>query len=284
MRKRTASKLGGVGLLAASLALSSCSDKDPEPAPLLEDCVGENCKTIGSPGGNNKPGDGSGGSGGGSDLEGVTTTVVGTILSTVDAGFLLGSTYVGASKVKAQGANGSIIETDTAAGQFIIEDVAAGVNWFSLEDQHVQRTLIPTLQPVVVDPDNPQTVLVGVDEQIFLSVLDLMVPTQIPQANAGHAILFFTRSNNQPVSGVSIKSWASAGAVAYDASPSYEVADPPDQGATGALGAVMLVNLPAIPYPGSSVDIQFEEEGGDTKVVTIRVASGHVTRAAVVVD
>lgn len=279
-----ASKLGGVGLLAASLALFSCSDKDPEPAPLLEDCIGENCKPIAGPGGNNNPGNGSGGSGGGSDLEDVTTTVLGTIHATTDSSFLVGTVYVAPSTVKAYGADGAIIETDSMAGQFIIEDVAAGPNWFALEEQHVQRTLLPTLQPVFVDPDEPETVLVGVDEQIFLSTLDLMVPTQIPVSGTAHAILFFRRESNEPIPGVSLKSWGSADAVAYDATPSYEVADPPDEGATGALGTVLLVNVPAVPYPGSLVDIQFQEEDGETKVVSIRIASNYVTRAAVIVE
>jgi len=281
MRKLFASKLAASGLLAASLGLFACSEKDTEPAPQIEDCVGETCKPVG-PGGNTGGSGGSGGNGGG-DLDGVTTTVVGTILSTVDSGFQLGATYVGASKVKAYGKDGTIIETDTAAGQFIIEDVAAGLNWFTLEDQHVQRTLIPTLQPIVVDPDNPQTVLVGVDEQLFLGVLDMMVPAQTARSEAGHAILFFVDELSQPVTGVSLTSWGSAEAVGYDLSPTYEVADPPSEGATGPAGTVMLVNLPATPYPGSLVDIQFEVNG-EPKVVSIRVAAGHVTRAAVAVE
>lgn len=277
-----ASKLVAVSAIGVAW-IAGCSSKDTEPAPLLEDCVGANCKpTGGGSGGGSKPG-GEGGAGGSGDEEPSTITVSGTVLSIVDSGFITATTYVGGALVRAQGESGTQVQSETAAGQFTIDDVATGLNWFALEEVSTQRTLLPTLQPVVVSEAEPQTSIVGVDEQVFLAVLDTMSPVQVLQSGAAQAILFFARENGEPVKGVSIKGWANAEAVAYDAAPTYEVASPPDEGATGELGTALLVNIYAVPYPGSSVEIQFEVDG-ELLVVPIRVASNYVTRAAIAVD
>lgn len=277
-----ASKLVAVSAIGVAW-IAGCSSKDTEPAPLLEDCVGANCKPAGGgSGGGSKPG-GEGGAGGSGDEEPSTITVSGTVLSTVDSGFITATTYVGGALVRAQGESGTQVQSETAAGQFTIDDVATGLNWFALEEVSTQRTLLPTLQPVVVSEAEPQTSIVGVDEQVFLAVLDTMSPVQVLQSGAAQAILFFARENGEPVKGVSIKGWANAEAVAYDAAPTYEVASPPDEGATGELGTALLVNIYAVPYPGSSVEIQFEVDG-ELLVVPIRVASNYVTRAAIAVD
>lgn len=282
MRMTMASKLVAVSAIGVAW-IAGCSSKDTEPAPLLEDCVGANCKpTGGGSGGGSKPG-GEGGAGGSGDEEPSTITVSGTVLSTVDSGFITATTYVGGALVRAQGESGTQVQSETAAGQFTIDDVATGLNWFALEEVSTQRTLLPTLQPVVVSEAEPQTSIVGVDEQVFLAVLDTMSPVQVLQSGAAQAILFFARENGEPVKGVSIKGWANAEAVAYDAAPTYEVASPPDEGATGELGTALLVNIYAVPYPGSSVEIQFEVDG-ELLVVPIRIASNYVTRAAIAVD
>lgn len=210
-------------------------------------------------------------------------TVSGTVLATIDPGFVTATSYLGAALVRARGASGTQVQAETAAGQFTIDDVATGLNWFALEEQTTQRTLLPTLQPVFVTADEPENSLVGVDEQLFLGVLDMMSPVQVPQSGAGQAILFFVRENGEPVKDVSIKAWGNAAAVAYDAAPIYEVSSPPDEGKTGELGTALLVNMYAVPYPGSSVEIRFEADG-KLLAVPIQIASNYVTRAAIEID
>ena len=41
--------------------------------------------------------------------------------------------------------------------------------------------------------------------------------------------------------------------------------------------------MAATPYPGSTVDVPFTVDG-ESKLVSIRIASGHITRAAVIVE
>lgn len=276
MRKVMASKLLAVSAIGLAW-LTGCSSKDTEPAPLLPDCEGAICKPTGGSGGGSTPG---GGTGGGTSEEPATMTVSGTVLSTIDFGFVTATSFVGSAIVRARGESGAPIQAETAAGQFTIDDVATGLNWFALEEPSAQRTLLPTLQPVFVSEDEPQASVIGVDEQVFLSVLDTMAPVQVPQSGTAQAILFFTHENGDPVKGVSLKSFGNAETVAYDAAPTYEVASPPEEGATGEMGTALLINMYAVPYPGSSVEIRFEVDGEDL-FVPIQVASNYVTRAAI---
>lgn len=270
-----------VGALGALALLASCSEKKPEPAPLLDDCIGNDCKASGG----NGSGDGTGGGQGGDDdtIDGgaTTVTVTGTVMATVDEGFLAAAAFTGAAEVHARGEGGADIVSETAAGQFTIDDVATGSNWFALDEKHAQRLMMPTLQPVRVRADNPTATLVGIDQSQFLMVLNNLVPTQIAHPNSGHAILFFVR-DDVPVQGVSIKRWASAEVVAYDIAAGYETAAPPDESGTGERGTALLVNMPATAFPGSSVDIHFEVDGVP-RAASIQLASGYVTRVAIAV-
>lgn len=278
---RTITRLAVIGLFGGSLGLVSCSSKDKEPAPLLEDCVGENCKLPGGSGGGGTPGTEPGGSD--STPPTGTVTVSGTILTTLDQTFATVATYVGPATVRARGEGGAQIETETAAGQFTMDDVAAGLNWFGLEEKSAQGVLISTLQPVMVHPDAPEAHLVGVDRQDFETLLYGLTPTQIANPNAGHAILFFVDADERPVPNVSLKAWAHAEAVAYDGAGGYEVLESPDEGASGQESTVLLVNINAAPYPGASVNIDFEADG-ELYSAPIQIASGYVTRAAIVVE
>lgn len=266
------SALGGVVLVAG------CSSKEAAPAPMLGDCEGEGCKPSGGNGGGTKPGDGAGGSD--SPDASTSVTVSGTVVSTVDHDFANVAAYTGVAVVHARGKAGADVFADTAAGQFTVDDVATGLNWFALEDRQTQRNLMPTLQPVVVDADEPQAQVVGVEQQAFSAVLAGLNPTQIPLDSNAHAILFFVNEGGQPVKGVTLTGWAHAETVAYDSVPAYEVASPPDSFSTGEKSTALLINIPAGPFPGSSVDIRFQVSGEDF-TAPVQVASGYVTRAAI---
>lgn len=262
------------------LAVGCAPKKNDAHPPGVADCVGAGCNPSGGSGTN--PGNDAGVPIGDAATDAALVSVTGTIATTTDQGFAAAGPYTGQVIVRAEGSASSIVETEGGvASTFGLDDVASGLNWFGVQAFGGAGSILPTLQPVQVDGATPVTI-VGVDAQTFSTTLFQMSPPQTQATGAAQLILFFVKGS-VPASDVSLKSWASAQAVAYDASQGYEIFATPDQGKTGSSGTVILVNVPAVPYPGSLATLQFDA-GAGPHAFAVTVAADYVTRAAIAIQ
>lgn len=262
------------------LAIGCAPKKNDDHPPGISDCVGVGCNPTGA-GGTGTGTDG-GVTSGDAATDAALVSATGTLATTTDQGFAATGPYAGQVLVRAEGSAGSIIDTEGGVtSTFTLDDVASGLNWFSVENFGGTGTILPTLQPVQVDGTTPVT-LVGVDSQIYTTTLFQLSPPQTKADATAQLILFFV-NGSVPAANVSLKAWAGAPAVAYDSTQGYEIFATPDQGKTGASGTVLLVNVPAVPYPGSLVTLQFDA-GAGAMALAVRVAADYVTRAAIAID
>jgi hypothetical protein len=141
--------------------------------------------------------------------------------STNDTGFISVSPYNGTVRVSAVGASGDIVTTgDITSGEGSLDGVPTGPNWFAVQDPAGSDKVLPTLQPVAVNPTTPAAALVAVTAS---QLKPLMIDQQPWVPLKGHAtlIVIFNRGGRL-LSGISIGPSLPAGAsVAYEQNGMY---------------------------------------------------------------
>jgi hypothetical protein len=171
-----------------------------------------------------------------------------------------------AIEVVIDAADGARTELDYDGGES--ESIAPGPApfWFRLrplDDSDLMTTLLP------VPEARSLLGLFVFERRVFQDVADnLAIPVDL-SADRGHAVLLFTR-DGLPLPGVSVS--VPEGRVAYDAgtlfSDGVEV--------TQERGAAALLNLPAVPFPGGSSELEVTFLG-ETVLLEIELCRDAVT-------
>lgn len=166
--------------------------------------------------------------------------------------------------------DGTRTEADYEGSELMLAGVGPAPYWLRLRPDD-DTLLITTLLPLAAGQPNASVPVF--ERRVFEDVANnLSIPVALA-ADRGHAVLFFTR-NDLPLPGVSVA--VAEGRVAYDSgtlfSDGLEV--------TQEHGAAALLNLPAVPFPGGSseVDVTFL---GETVVLDIELCRDAVTLVTV---
>jgi hypothetical protein len=271
-------------------ALFGCKDDEARPG-ALGDCNDENCtstprNSVGYVGGGN----GSSGSAGNAGSAGVAgaagsssdsadaRTLTGTIAVVTEPDLTVSNLQDAVVKVRAAGANTALVTTNvqpdgsfSLAGASSIDPLWLGVGAFDGDDA---GPLLDTLQPVAAQQTAPAGLLVvgrNVLEQI--AQLGFQVSPQELDPRRGAIILSVESEQGVPLPQVQLLFPAPEDvAVAYDSGELYS-----DQATeTSARGTLVLLNLPASPYPGTVTSIAIEVNGA-RQDIDIRTVAGGVS-------
>ena len=219
------------GAMFFALIGAACSEADDPRAPPAPDCLEAGC--------NPRPGGGGPAGGGGTSdsgaADGPTTTDVGdgsivtvsvsyTVRQTVDSWFYAVGAYGNVVTVSALSAGGWLTPADKDASAPMpgtLPDVAAGANWFLVEDGSASRRITGTLQLVDIDVTRANANL----RAITTDGLSNLVVDQVlwaPPAGTATLILNFRRGG-RGAAGVTVKRDAlpAGTSVAYDSSGMY---------------------------------------------------------------
>lgn len=261
----------------ASVTLWACGnhiDRPPPPAGCTNACTGP--RTTAPTGGSTTSV--GGGDAGGTDadsggiLDGpATVTISGTVYVLQNETLSTSSQFVGRAEVAMEGANGRVVTQIDGPS-------------YSLENANVGRDVWADLQPLSTVLDVPATI-----ENVSTDVLDRTVPlyfarTAVMEAIAqnlelpveldptkAQAILFFVDDAGAGVSGYQVT--AHPGEVA-----AYDVGGglfQENASATAQNGEVIVLNAPAVQFPGSVVQISYT--GATTGTKDIKIAQGAVS-------
>jgi hypothetical protein len=183
-----------------------------------------------------------------------------------------------ALKVRAPDASAHTVEVTTdAGGVFSLEGVETdplvwvGVGTF---DGSNSGLYMDTLQ-AVDDTAGTAVDLAVVQRTVMEQIAQTFVSAPTLNPMQGHAIVKLLDSGGNPISDLAVTYPRANGvSVGYDAGDTYSE----QTGATSGRGTVVLLNLPASPYPGSIVGI-VAENTTERFDLSIRVATGSVTLA-----
>jgi hypothetical protein len=216
----------GIVVGVALVAVGACGNKTPLP-PGGGDCVSCTPGTTGTAGGMYRDatpsGDAREGGGGGGPTEGGPSpaTVMFNVGRTNDTTFLSVSPYDATVRVSAVGATGDVVTTgDVTMGDGSLDGVATGPNWFAVRDPLDTTKILPTLQPVDVNPVTPVAALVVIGTS---QLTPLVVDQQpwVPLKGRATLILIFNHGGRL-IDGISLGPSLPAGAsVAYEQGGSY---------------------------------------------------------------
>jgi len=267
-------------------ALLACKEEDARPG-AIGDCNDDGCAStrrngnayVG--GGNGTAGNaGSAGvaGGAGSSSSADARTLTGTIQVVVQQDLAASSSLDGALKVRAPGANVAQVTTDVAPdGSFRLEGAATGdplwvgIGAFDGDDAGL---LVDTLQPVAAQQTAPAGLLVM--RRTVLEEIALVGFQNNPQEldpRRGCIILRVVTEQGAPVSQVRLLFPSPDDvAVAYDSGNVYS----DQQTETSARGTLVLLNVPASPYPGTVTSVAIEVSGA-RQDIDIRTVAGGVS-------
>jgi hypothetical protein len=208
-----------------------------------------------------------------------SVTVMFDVGRTNDTGFRLVSPYDAAVRVSAVGAAGTLVTTgDTGVPPSgSLDGVATGPNWFAVEDPTGTSRILPTLQPVMVDPVTPLAGLVC----IGASQLTPLVVDGEPWAPLkGHAtlIVIFDRGGKLS-SGVTIGPTLPAGAsIAYEQAGAYATPMNNPDIATDDEGTVIVRDIASVAtYPATTTLELTYHLGASTLTFDTNLAADFVT-------
>jgi hypothetical protein len=282
-------------------ALLGCKDEEARPG-ALGDCNDDGCASTrrngaGYIGGGNGTGSagnagsaamsgnaGNAGNAGSASLPANARTLTGTIAVVTQADLTASSNLDAALKVRAPGANVAQVTTDAAQdGSFLLVGASSsdplwvGIGAF---DGDEAGPILDTLQPVAAQQTGPAGLLVvrrSVLEQIAL--VGFQVNPQELDPGRGSIILSVKDERGAPLPQVQLLFPApEAVAVAYDAGDVYS-----DQATeTSVRGTLVLLNVPASPYPGSLTSVSIQVRGAPQEIEIRTVAGGVSVVTAVV--
>jgi hypothetical protein len=275
-------------------AYAACQEDDTRPAAVGDcgdECVGGPTPIlnpgIGTPGmggsaGTGGSGGGGGGSGGSAGSGSMEATLSGSIQA-LAANLMSEPSLNGTVKVQAAGVELDQVSVSSEVnGDFHLAGVRntrplwVGVGPFNGDEA---TSFVDTLQAVDTPLELPVQLLVlrrtALDEILAGFMLN---DTGFDNAR-GHVILRFLNDQRQGISGVSLVSPDPMTTnVAYDAGDTYS-----DQAiGTDLRGAMVLLNLPSVPYPGATVTFGVNVDG-EPRTVAARIATGAITLVTTVI-
>jgi hypothetical protein len=291
----TSSRLGwikwalGASALCAYLA---CEEDETRPDALGacgDECVGGPTpilNPIGAPGmgGSAGAGGGGGATGGSAGSSSMGATLSGSIQA-LSADLTPDPNLSGTLKVQALGAELEQVSVDSDPnGDFRLTEVSATLPlWVGVGPFNNDATsaFVDTLQPVDGPLSLPVSLLVmrrlELDEIVSSSFLTSGAELD---STRGHVILRFIDAQRQGVSGVTLVTPSPTMAtVAYDAGPIYSDSSTE----TDLRGAMVLLNLPSMPYPGA-ISTLGVRVAGMPRSLNVRIATGAVTLVTTVVQ
>src|SRR6266498_2597651 len=262
---------------ATSALLLSCGAKENATVPQLGDCTGPGC--AGRIGGGGTRADGSADASQASSVDAGAVTVSFTIGQTGPT-FEGTVTYAKPVIVSALDPSANFVSTSemgvTSAGT--LGGVASGPNWFAIQDVAATTgSIIPTLEPVTVEPASPVAFRAIPREPLTPALIDNM--PWAPLAGTATLILIFVR-NDVPLSGVSVTSQPGGAAVAYDSGDaSYTTPEMDPFKTTDVRGAAIVRDVPLTQaFPVSTqVSIEYKVNASTVQRLESRVAKDFVT-------
>jgi hypothetical protein len=193
---------------------------------------------------------------GGDDASGVdagAVSVMFSVGSTNDTGFLSVSPYNGLVRVSAVGLGGALVTTgDVTTGEGTLDGVAAGANWFAVQDPEGATKVFPTLQPFKVDRTTPVAALVAVGGK-QLTPLTIDQQPWAPLKGRATLIVIFNRGGRL-IDGITIGPALPAGAsVAYEQTGAYITPMTNPDVATDTEGTALVRDIPNVAvYPATT--------------------------------
>jgi hypothetical protein len=256
------------------LLLVQCGNKKEERFPPASDRCGRNLCTRPSNGGvvGRVPLDA------GSDAGVVTLDPdAGTSFSTevviLTTGDLQQSrAFSGASlEISAEARDGTRTEQDYGGGPLSFAARGRAPFWMTLRQTGGSAELLTTLSVFDTAGNAPLPI---VERAVLEDIADNLAGNpQLLQLDRAHAVLHFT-DQGDPAIGVALS--AVQGTIAYDVGTTYsDVLE-----STNERGAAALLNLPAVPLPGGSLEIQVTYQS-ETSTLQLRVAQDAVTLMSV---
>lgn len=252
---------------------TGCSTSDDHPA-ALGDCVGEGCTTpIG-------PGTGSGGSGADADSDSAsdadaapdapTTALSGNIVLLADDQFIFPTDLLGAGYLRVPTSSGDQDVAFTAAG-YSADNVLVGPGWFSVfpDDSVADAGLsVYSTWSLMTVPANGSNAfdVPALSRTTLATIYGLLDTPTTPRSDAAQVVLVF-ESAGQRVPGVSLSSWPSCEAVAFDLGVGYSTSAT----ATSSNGVAILVNT-----QGTS-KLSWQAAGGATGSLSLIHLPGQAT-------
>jgi hypothetical protein len=277
---------GSIGF-GALLVAAACGNKTVLP-PGGGDCVSCTSGTTGTTGGMYRdatPSADARESGRDAPTERASTsaTVTFNVARTNDTSFVSVSPYDALVRVSAVGATGDVVTSGDVNGAGSVDGVATGPNWFAVRDPIDSTKILPTLQPIDVNPVTPVAALVVVGAS---QLTPLVVDQQpwVPLKGRATLILIFTHGGRL-VDGISLGPILPAGAsVAYEQGGSYITPMTNPDVTTDIEGTAIVRDISDLPtYPAMS-SIKFGYRlGTATLSFDANLAADYVTRMAVAV-
>lgn len=288
------SRLQGIkwALAAGALcAYAACQEDETRPGPIgdcVDECVGGPTPIlnpgIGTPGMGGSAGTGGGesGSGGSAGSGSMEATLSGSIQA-LSANLTSDPSLNGTVTVQAAGVDlQQVSVTSEANGDFHLAGIRGtrplwvGVGPFSADPG---SPFVDTLQAVDSPLELPVQLLVLRRTALDEILSGFLVNDTGFDATRGHVILRFVDDLRQGVSGVSLVSPDPATtSVAYDAGDTYS-----DQATeTESRGAMVLLNLASVPYPGATLTLGVRVRG-EPHTVAARIATGAITLVTTVI-
>ncbi len=247
---------------ATSALLLSCGAKENATVPQLGDCTGPGC--AGRIGGGGTRADGSADASQASSVDAGAVTVSFTIGQT-------GPTFEGTVTY----AKPVIVSALDPSANFVS---TSEMNWFAIQDVAATTgSIIPTLEPVTVEPASPVALRAIPREPLTPALIDNM--PWAPLAGTATLILIFVR-NDVPLSGVSVTSQPGGAAVAYDSGDaSYTTPEMDPFKTTDVRGAAIVRDVPLTQaFPVSTqVSIEYKVNASTVQRLESRVAKDFVT-------
>jgi hypothetical protein len=250
--------------VVAALAGAACGNKTDLP-PVSGDC--KTCTTSATTTGGTTTGstttggmnrDGApdvseGGRDGPTNGDAGSVTVTFNVGSTNDTTFLAVSPYDSVVRVSAVAPTGDIVTTgDVLNGEGSLAGVAAGPNWFAVQDPGGATKILPTLQPVTVNSVSPAAALVVIPTS-QLTPLTIDQQPWAPLRRTATLIAIFNRGG-RPINAIAIGPSLPAGAsVAYEQNGAYVTPMNNPDLTTDIEGTAIVYNIANAPtYPATS--------------------------------
>jgi hypothetical protein len=287
-------------LFSALCAYLACKDDEARPGAVgdcPDGCVGGPSPIRDAPGGSLGMG-GTGGTGGSANAGAAGSASAGAAGSSSAEGSLHGSLQAvisealalspdldGTVQVQAAGAGGDQVTTTSEPnGDFVLGGVVQSPNlWVGAGpfNGDANSTFLDTLQVVDSTSSAPVSLLVMRRRPFTDLVAESFLANPVElNPQRGHVILRFVNSQQQGIPGATLTTPAPAStSVAYDIENQI-YSD--TQTETGGRGTLVLVNLDASAYPGSSTTIKTQVRGTE-RGVDVHIAAGAVTIVTTVV-
>ncbi|HEY3493598.1 MAG TPA: hypothetical protein VGK73_02885 [Polyangiaceae bacterium] len=270
--------LGVAGLLGFA-----CQAEEERPPP--QTCLGVQCFMHGNPGA--KPGDGSGGSAGGSDGDGgeaPSVTLSGVVGHLLDDEFAYYELYEGEVDLRAESSDsGSERGVWRGSEPFTIRGVRqAPFTWLYGEPRVSSLGALPTLKLIRTDEPNSDGVVfleegnafILVRESIIEQIFGVLSSPITLDSRKGQVVLQLLTASGAGASGIQVTA-PKADVVIYAVNGSFS--EIPEE--TDSTGLVLLANVDGDSWPGELVEVGFQ--GDRSTAFDVRVITGAVTYAQI---